>query len=469
MTGLIMGIEVRRSAIIGITLVLLVAGLGLTATGTDLFAGRWTQWAFTGRAALVLLIPGALAGGAWLGRRDRRHRVNELFSTAPRPRWQRLAPLAVGFALALTVGYLLMLLPGVALVAPIAGYFPVGALPTVAVGVPALIAAGWLGMAAGRAVPRIVTAPVLAVVGFVVTGVLPQVVTSMSYNDYFEKVRPEPASMLLNPVTIDGVDEFQVMPVGVSALQTGWLVAVAVTGFLLLAAASRRVLALAVLPGLLAGAAVVPLLPTDGYSGAAQIDATATELVCDTDGPPVCVRKVHAALLPDVVAPARQTLRLMAEKLPNPPNRAVQSAEVENWALPVDAPPSVRNPADDLVFDRPFFDRTGRADLQAGYFAGGWEHDLLSAGWRQACGEIGTWYRIGAVAEEAAAAWLTDQPPTPRGWLDDAAVAEANEVYQELIALPEAEQQRRMGAAREAALDCRMDDAAALITGEQAP
>jgi hypothetical protein len=456
-TGRILRIEVRRSAITGITLVLLVAGLAPMLTSTDFFAGRWTQLAVFGRATLTLLVPVALAGGAWLGRRDRRNRVDELFTTAVRPRWQRLAPLAGGFALALTTAYLVVILTGAVLVVPTAGYFPASALLVAAVGVPALVAAGWLGMAAGRAVPRVVTAPVLAVVGFAVVALLPDYLSMAGYDENFEKAQPDPAALLLSPVAT-AIDDFQVIPAGVSLLQTVWLAAAAATSWLLLAAVRRRTMALAVLPAALGVAVAVPLLPAGGYTGAAVVDPAATELVCDNDGPEVCVRRVHVGTLPDVVGPARRALSLMAAKLPDPPTRAVESQEIVAWARPADAETAARSPADILVFDTPRIGRTGRADLESGYF----ERSLLYAGWRQQCGDFG----VAHLAEELAAAWLTDKPPIAQeDWWSPADEELLSNAYQDLVELPEVEQQQRMAAAREAALDCG-DDILPLMTGE---
>ena len=173
MMGRILRIELRRSPAVFIALLSTVIGTGLLVSYPSEFAGRWMQLAVAVRLDLLVLLPLALAGGAWLGRRDALHRVDELFASTVRPRWQRVLPTAGAFAVAVVTTYLLVFLIGAAWVAPTSRYFPVVAIAVTAVGALSLIAAGWLGMAAGRAVPRLVTAPALAVVGAAVAGMLP--------------------------------------------------------------------------------------------------------------------------------------------------------------------------------------------------------------------------------------------------------------------------------------------------------
>lgn len=456
MTGRIMRTEVRRSAVPGLAALLLVVCAGLTLTSIEFFSGRWTQLVMYGRGSLILLVPLALAGGAWLGRRDRRHRVGELFATTVRPRWQRILPLAAGYAGALVAVYLLVLLIGAVWVIPTAGYFPGAVLGITAVGVLAVVAAGWLGMAAGRAVPRIVTAPVLAVVGFAVVALLPDFVSMAGFDENFVKTKPDPSALLLNPAAVNGLDDFQTMPGSVSLVQAMWMAALAGTALLLIGAVRRSVLALAVLPAVLGAAVAVPLLPAGGYTGAAIVDPTAVELVCDDNGPQVCVRKVHAALLPDLVEPAREALAVMAAKLPDPPVRAVQSARLAEWADPDQTP--ARHDADTLTFTTPSIDRSGRADLSDGYF----EAELLRSPWSQECRPRGdNNYQViesaPYLAQAVAAAWLVDEPPTPETWWSADHLQVTETAYQALIALPVDQQQQVVGQARVAALDCDFD------------
>ena len=245
-------------------------------------------------------------------------------------------------------------------VVPTSGYFPGATIVVTAVGVPALVAAAWLGMAAGRAVPRVITAPILAVVGFVLVGLVPELATwpdtDARSHAASGRSRRRCCSSRPSPAWTTSRRSRR----RVSLLQALWLVSLAATGLLLLGAVRRRAIAFAVLPALLGVAVAVPLLPVGGARGAAVVDPVAIELVCDNDGPQVCVTRAHAALLPDVVGPARQALGMMAAKLPNAPVRAVETQQVAYWArlAPDAAPP--RHSADTIVFDTPT-DRTGSA------------------------------------------------------------------------------------------------------------
>ncbi|ROO58714.1 hypothetical protein EDC02_0481 [Micromonospora sp. Llam0] len=470
MTGRIMKTELRRSAVPGIALLLLVVGAVFTLTSTEFFAGRWTQLALYSRGSLLLLIPLALAGGAWLGRRDRRSRVGELFATTVRPRWQRILPLTVGFAATMVVVYLLAAAVGAIWVAPTAAYLSPTVFGMIAVGALGMVAASWLGMAAGRAVPRIVTAPVLAVVGFAVVALLPDFVSMSGYDANFVKARPDPSALLLTPAFPGGLDDLQTLPASVSALQAMWLAALSGTALLLIGAARRSVLAVAVLPAVLGAAVAVPLLPTGGYYGAAVVDPAAAELVCDDDGPPVCVRKVHAALLPDLVGPVREVLALAAAKLPNPPVRAEETARMDAYAAPEQ--PAVRHDADTLVFRFPSITSSGKVDLSDGDF----RTDLLASVWSQECRDSGG--ATGQVAyavdyapfqpEAVATAWLTGGPPQPQDWWRPQDQQKIDAAHQALTALPADQQRQLVGQARAAALVCDYDRFEALLmAGDQ--
>ncbi|MBF9130671.1 hypothetical protein I0C86_17145 [Plantactinospora sp. S1510] len=449
MMGRILRIELRRSAALGVALLSLVVATATLLSYTEGFAGRWMQLAVSGRSLLMVMCPLALAGGAWLGRRDSRSRVDELFTSTARPRWQRVLPTAGALAITLVTAYILMLLIGAAWVLPTAGYFPIAAIAVSAVGVLSLIAAGWLGMAAGRAMPRLVTAPALAVVSVALLALLPDYLSVAS----MVEDRSDPAALLLTPVYIGGLDDLQTVVARVNLTQALWLAALAATGLLLLGAVGRRAITLAVLPAVLGAAVAIPLMPTGGYDAAAAVDPDAAELVCDNDGWQVCVTRAHAGLLPDVVGPARLALTMMAAKLPGAPSRAVETRRVQSWAQPDDAAPAAKaDRAHTLVFDAPPIGRTGRADLTDADFLPG----LLEAAWRQDCGgqqEDQDAY----LARTVAAAWLTGQLPVAQSWWVPGDPERVSAAYQTLIGLPEAEQERRMVEARDAALACRTD------------
>ncbi|MEV7228119.1 MULTISPECIES: hypothetical protein [Polymorphospora] len=454
--GRVLRIELRRSAAVGVALLALVIGAGLLVSYTEGFSGRWMQLAVSGRGMLLALWPLALAGGAWLGRRDARSRVGELFASTGRPRWQRVLPTAAALAVALVAAYTLIFVVGTVWVVPTAGYFPAASVAVTAVGALSLVAAGWVGMAVGRAVPRLVTAPALAVAGVAVAGLLPD---WMTVNAVVAD-RPAPAALLLSPVYASGLDDFQTVTARVNLTQTLWLAALAATGLLLLGAARRRGVALAVLPAVLGGAVALPLMPTGGYRA---YDPGAAELVCDDAGPQVCVARVHAALLPDVAGPARQALAMMSAKLPGAPTRAVEDRRVESWARSGADPAPDPRPADTLVFEAPVIGPSGRADLSGDYFL----PHLLEAAWRQDCGDgpDDSDTRFGRVV---ATAWLTGEPPAPQDWWTPEERAGVAGAYQALVGLPPAEQQRRMVAARDDALACR-DDGLRSLMGEDVP
>ncbi|MEV0396343.1 hypothetical protein [Polymorphospora rubra] len=456
MMGRILRIELRRSAAVGVALLLLVIGAMALLSSTQGFAGRWMQLAVSVRAGLLVLWPLALAGGAWLGRRDARNRVDELFASTGRPRWQRILPTAGALAVTVVSAYVLLLLAGAGWVLPTADYFPVAAVAVAAVGALSLVAAAWVGMAVGRAVPRLVTAPALAVAGVALAALLPDWMTVSAVVDD----RPAPAALLLTPVYVGGLDDFQTVTARVNLTQALWLAALATTGLLLLGAARRRGIALAVLPAVLGAAVAVPLMPAGGYQAAAD-DPGAAELVCDDAGPQVCVARVHAALLPDVAGPARQALAMMAAKLPDAPSRAVEDRQVASWALAGQDRTPTPHPADTIVFATPTIGPDGRADLSGDYFL----PLLLEAAWRQDCGDLAT-ERDVLLARKVAAAWLTGEPPTPEDWWDAEERARADSAYRTLVGLPQAEQQRRMAAARDAALSCRADALGAIVRGE---
>ncbi len=445
--GRILRIELRRSPAT-VIIALLSVGVGLSAllSYPQGFAGRWMQLAVVTRMTLLVLLPLALAGGAWLGRRDAHYRVNELFAGTVRPRWQRVLPTAAAFAITVVTAYLLVFLLGAAWVVPTSGYFPVTAIVVTAVGALSLIAAGWLGMAAGRAVPRLVTAPALAVVGAALAGILP-----MLWADPARPDAPIPAAMLLTPIHDGNMDDFQTIVARVNVTQALWLAALAATGLLLLAATSRRAVALAVLPAVLGAAIAAPLLPAGGYHAAAAVDPDAVELVCDNDGPQVCMTRVHAGLLPDVVGPARQALTMMAAKLPHAPTRAVENQQVEDWAQPSRSPTRTRAQADTIVFDNPAIGGDGRADPGDSVLS-----LMLEAAWQQDCGDQVNGHDM-YVTRMVAVAWLNGQPTTLQEMRGPEDRKRAESAYQALVSLPQAEQGRRMAAAREATLGCRTD------------
>ncbi|WP_329106831.1 DUF3106 domain-containing protein [Micromonospora sp. NBC_01699] len=461
MMARILRIELRRSPAAFIALLSIVLGTGLLLSYTVGFEGRWMQLAVAVRMNLLLMLPLALAGGAWLGRRDTLYRVDELFASTVRPRRQRVVPAAAALALAMVSAYLLVFLIGVPWVAPTSGYFPVAAIAVTVVGAISLIAAGWLGMAAGRAVPRLFTAPALAVVGAAVAGIIP---LWMGEPMVGGDAKPGPAALLLSPIHDGNIDDFQTIVARVNTTQALWLTALAITALLLVGAASRRTVALAVLPAVVGAVIAVPLLPAGGYSAAAAVDPVARELVCDSDGPRVCVTRVHAYLLPEVVGPARQALTMLAAKLPDAPTRVVESPQLHDWARSSTDPAPVPHQPDTLGFG------LASIGIVSSEFADPiFLTFLLGSAWEQDCdakmsGEPGgTEGRY--LFQEVAAAWLRGQPSTWQALMPEER-GQAEDAYRTLTGLPPAEQGRRMAQARAAALNCQGEDLMPFLYGE---
>ena len=151
-----LAIDLRRSAAVGVGLIVLLLGLAAMylLIGPDAWSSRWSPLATTLRTALAFTWPLTLAGGAWLTDRDRRGRVGELFtSTAP----ARLATRRVTghrAELTVTVAYLLTVAACLPLVAGSATYFNPAAIAVIATGLPLLLAAGLLGMGLGAVYRR---------------------------------------------------------------------------------------------------------------------------------------------------------------------------------------------------------------------------------------------------------------------------------------------------------------------------
>ena len=83
-------------------------------------------------------------------------------ASTPRPRGHRTVPTLAAMAVAVVCGYLAMGAAGGLWIIGTAEYLPVQVFVVTAVGVLALIAAVWLGLAVGRLLPSPATAPALS-------------------------------------------------------------------------------------------------------------------------------------------------------------------------------------------------------------------------------------------------------------------------------------------------------------------
>jgi hypothetical protein len=435
-------IDLRRSSAVGIGLLLLALGLAtlLLLSEAEWWVGRWTKLAVEGRSQLMLLWPLTLAAGAWQVGRDRRGRVGELFASTGRPKWQRVTPPAVALLLTVSVAYLLVLAAGLPRVLPSARYFNPAAVGIVAVGLMALIAAALLGMAVGRLLPSRFTAPALAIAGLGVM-IAPSLNPSLGGRSgrAFEALTPELPFLS---------SDFSIVSSRVNATQGIWMLAVAATAFLLLAAASSRQRIIAVLPALMGAAVVIPMLPHGPWHMVAYVpDAGAQALVCAEGAPRVCVRQVHAGLLPEVVGPARDALQRLS-RLPEPPTSAVEGLdEVDPLQAPAPEPSTVAFSIDmngDGRLEDPL-------DLQV---------RLLDVAAHSACPDDWSGGPHNDAARRAAAFLLLGRAPVAsHSPTTDLFVADA---YRTVSALPEKARVQRLSAARTAYLTCTGDPYAAL-------
>lgn len=425
----VLRIELRRSAAAGTALLLLLAGATLLYAAPDGWAAGWMALAMDQRQYLILLWPLALAAGAWQSRREQRSHVTELFSSTARPVAQRVTPVVTAMTIAVVAGYLAMTAAAVPWIIDTASYLPAAVFAVVGVGVLAMVAAVWLGLAVGRLVPSPVTAPALAVAGIALLLLL----TPAAFGGR------EWLAAVFSPTKGMGLySDFRTVSGRVSAAQAVWLAALAGTGLALLAARTGRARAAAALPAVLGAAVALLVIPRGDAFVESPLDPVARELVCDEAGARVCVGRMHAGLLPEVAPLAREGLALLA-MLPDPPTTA---AEDTSTFLDRQAPPprpgtvlfSLRVGGDGHLADRPDF-------LPA----------LLNAGGAYVYGCADDLSRPVA---RAAAYWLMDREPPDSDRESAAENAQTRALWQGLRALPERTAASRVAAVRAAALKC---------------
>ncbi|NLT54857.1 MAG: cytochrome d ubiquinol oxidase subunit II [Actinomycetales bacterium] len=432
-------IESRRStaARLGPALLAMNVLMLLTLPAAAGRTGRWMALTMHQRMSLGMLLPLAVAGGAWQLRRDRRHRVEELLSSTPRPRWQRLAPTAVAMATWAGVAYLVVFGAFAAWGLRTASYYPTDTVVIIAVGVVSLVAATWVGMAIGRALPYLVTAPILAVVLITGLGVMSVLVTpdgdEHTTFPRFLFLSPTPSNVPGDAVTIAG---------RVDTAQAVWWVCLAATAFALLSVVTRRGAALAVAPLLLGSAVAIPMLPAGRDGGEYRLDRTAMEQVCTEDTPRVCLQRVHAYLLPEMSDWARHALGLLAP-LPDPPTTAVEWRYLGPDTNDVQPPDTMLFHLELAPYERPTQSEGALWEALDGAAASN--------------GTCTVFHQHDTVARRLAAALLIGTlPPTDDG-LDEQEASLFHETYRRLSVLPHAERIRRVAALRHAVLTCQGD------------
>ncbi|WP_405436165.1 hypothetical protein OG373_05040 [Streptomyces avidinii] len=453
----ILGIELRRSVAPWAGIVFLATALaflylvpGPWWTGTALWTAQWTSMALWTRYPLVFLWPLAVGLGALQGLRDHRSKMSELLISTPRPARHRAAALAATTAFALVSSFaLLVLLGAVRVLAGDATYTHLGWLPISLVGALALTAGAVLGMGIGRTVPSALTPPALAVGAFLLTNLLRQT------SDTATPAAAVPNRLsLLSPAVAEARESLLTLSAPVHLGQTIWLLGMAVTGFVLLAAATPRARLLALTP-LLAGAAVALLqFPADPRA-TYVVDREAARLVCEG---PVCVTTARRARMETLEGPGAQALRLLHGVLGD---RAPAGLRETTVPRALGDPPQrsreyVLVDFDDAVIG----DAEGEELTRA----------LVGQGIAPLCRprsdtESGTLEE--AAAQSIAAAWvLGELRPLERTMHDTSQqAAVADPVWKKFMALPRAEQQQGINALHAAAVSCTGDPLGAL-TGE---
>ncbi|WP_328475369.1 hypothetical protein OHA21_18850 [Actinoplanes sp. NBC_00393] len=434
----VLGIELRRSAAAGSALILLVVGvLALYFAEGIGFATGWMQLAMSQRLYLALLWPLALAAGAWQASRENRSKVTELFASTPRPRASRILPILLAMAAAVTAAYLAMGLAGGLWIFDTAAYLPVQALVVTAVGVLALIAAVWLGLAIGRLLPWRATAPVLGIAGLGLLLAIPGATRPHGW-----------LALVFSPIyEMNMPDAFTTVPGRASAAQALWLAALAGAAVLLFASGGWRTRVAALLPVALGAALAITVMPHQNRYVVGSVDPVAQELVCADDEPRVCLSRVHSGLLPELTASARDGLTALA-KLPGAPTRVHEDTSTY-------VPDRYAPWRPDLVLLRVATGQDGhleepdrvQAKVVAGAFTGSPECQNFPR----------------PADQYAAAYWLIGQEPAAGTFYESDEQASAVEQWHTLQAMPAAEAQARVAALREAAVSCA--DGASLFAG----
>jgi hypothetical protein len=435
----ILRIELRRSAAAGIVLVLLLAGAVMLYAAPRRWSAGWMPLAMAQREYLVLLWPLALAAGAWQARREHRSHVKELFASTARPQAQRMVPALGAMGIAMVCAYLAVAAVAVPWIIDTARFLPASAFVVAAVGVLAMVAAACLGLALGRLLPSPLTAPALAVAGLGLLMVIP-----------VADGRREWVSLVFSPMYGMGqYTDYQTVYGRVSAAQAIWLVALALTGAVLLASGGWRGRVAALLPAVLGAGLAVMTIPRNDEFVAHPVDPVAQEQVCAEGTPRVCLSRVHAGLLPEAAPLARQALALLA-KLPEPPTTVHEDTTT---FYPDTSPPRRL----DVVL------MPVRADTE-GHLAG--QADLLPR-MLYAAGANMNGCRGSASTEVSRAAgyWLLGREPVADDAGEPAEInAEAVRLWQGLQRLPAKEAAARVAAVRRAAVAC--ESVEGLLTGK---
>lgn len=467
MRGRILGIELRRSSALPVGLLFVVASMALLyllsgpwGKGNTPWTSEWTASAMWQRNLLLYSWPFVLGAGAVQGLRDHRSGVGELMASVPRPRWHRVGVLCAAVGIGLGSGALLTFLVGAVQVLFHGAYFSFAWLPILLVGLLALVASFWAGMAVASLAPYLLTPPLMTAVGFAAVILLLSTPGSGTVADGTVPYRVG----LLSPALNGPLDAFTTLAASANAGQAIWFAGLGVTAFALLAVRSVRGRLIALLPVLVGVAVALPILPADKAT-AYPVDADAAVPVC-TDGPQkVCVTKVNESLLSTVAGPGRAALALLA-KLPDAPTSVEQTTvhqphsggvRYDPVIVPFDTNDYMWHPVNGIM--PPTAD-----DLKTAFLAGAGTRTCLGS--RE---ESDQRFIRERAARTVAAAWLAGQYHPLPGRSAEYARADVDRLglsaWDALRALPEPEQLRRVAALRSAALRCDGDLLDVLASG----
>lgn len=257
----------------------LTLAVGLAAS-SEQWQGGWTETRERLHVTAQLLgVPLALAAGCWQGGRERRRRTDELWATAVRGRLARFLAAALPVALWAVAGYAV----AAALALLATGLYATGDEPDLVAPLPdavALASAALVGQVLGRLLPWRLTAPLLAVAGYAVLGIVA----------YDSRGPLRPLAPIGNTAYIDVPVWWQPLAMTV---WTGGLGAAVVLAY----AARHRFTAL--LP--LAAATAAGALLVQTGDGLWHTNPVARRQVCDTSTTPqICVNARYQDLLPQV-------------------------------------------------------------------------------------------------------------------------------------------------------------------------
>ncbi|MCO8269402.1 hypothetical protein M1L60_02220 [Actinoplanes sp. TRM 88003] len=444
----IFGVELRRSNAPTLLALLIGAGIAGLALGGNLGLGTWHLFAYIHSSSMFLLLPLALAGGAVLGRREKRTRAAELFASTGRPTAHRLLPGLLALGVAVAVGHLLVYAGGAIWILASGTYTTAVTVLWPLTGVLVLAGGAWMGLAAGRAWSSPLVPPMVAVLGLLLQFGFAEI-GPPGEPSYLENL-----SMLAQPPIYAWEAVTGRALLGYAVFGAGLIGA----GFLLAAGRSwlPRVAAVVLLGVAGSIAAIVPGKTADTHY---RVDAGAQKLVCTDGAPQVCVIAAHRQLLDEAAPQVREALTLLA-KLPGGQTRAVEWRADEvykpgesDWQSTGTTRPEPGTVNFDLGVTR---GKIGPALT---------ENVLLAAGtlWNGCEGGQDL------VAAHAVAAWLLGKDELTG--VDDGLSyfpdlqKQVPETVRGLRALPEKEQIRRVAAVRDASLACQ-EDLLPILTGK---